>query len=216
MIVKFLEKWEQGFKIAIGVKPRSTENKIMFLMRKTYYTILRKISETPLVDNFTGFGLYDHDIIEILKKIDEPYPYMRGLICEIGFEKALVEFDQPARVRGLTKNNFFTLYDAAMLGITSHSKVPLRIATLLGFLIALLSIGVATVYFVLKLLMWDSFVIGQAPNVIGLFFFGAVQMFFIGMLGEYIGTILIKVNHRPLVVERKRLNFISKDEGKNT
>jgi len=215
MIERFLEKWEQGYKIAIGVKSSSKESKLMFAIRTAYYSLLRSISETELVDNYTGFGLYDKEIIRILREIDEPLPFLRGLICEIGFEKALIHFDQPRRTRGITKNNFFTLYDAAMLGITSHSRIPLRIATMLGFLIAILSICIAAVYFVLKIIMWDNFLLGQAPNVIGLFFFGAVQLFFIGMLGEYIGTILIKVNKRPLVIERKRINFEKETEDKN-
>ena len=214
MIYKFLEKWEEGFKIAIGVKSSSKENRIVFAFRCAYYAFLRKISDTELVDNFTGFGLYDKDVIEVLKKIDEPLPFIRGLICEVGYEKAIIQFEQPKRIRGITKNNVKTLYDAAMLGITSYSRIPLRMAAVIGFCIAFVSILVAIVYFVLKLIMWDNFLLGQAPNTIGLFFFGAVQLFFIGILGEYIGVILVKINKRPLVIERERINFDKDESGK--
>lgn len=214
MICKFIERWEQGFKIVIGVKSSSKENKLVYATRTAYYKFLRKISDTELVDNFTGFGLYDKTVIEILKKIDEPLPFIRGLICEIGFEKAIIQFEQPLRIRGLTKNNVSSLYDAAMLGVTSYSRMPLRIAAILGFIIATGSILVAITYFIIKLIMWDNFLLGQAPNTIGLFFFGAVQLFFIGILGEYIGIILVKINKRPLVIERERINFEKDENGK--
>ncbi len=207
MIVTFLEKWERGYMMALGVKPASKENKLVFALRKMYYSFVRRISETELVSNFTGFGLYDKSIIEIMRQYDDPYPYLRGLVCEIGFEKALVEFEQPRRARGVTKNNFYTLYDMAMLGITSHSKLPLRIATMAGFGMALLSLLAALIYLVFKLIRWDWFDAGVAPLTIGVFFIGSVQLFFIGILGEYIGNIYTQVKHRPLVTERKRLNF---------
>ncbi len=207
MIVTFLEKWERGYMMALGVKPASKENKLVFALRKMYYSFVRRISETELGSNFTGFGLYDKSIIEIMRQYDDPYPYLRGLVCEIGFEKALVEFEQPRRARGVTKNNFYTLYDMAMLGITSHSKLPLRIATMAGFGMALLSLLAALIYLVFKLIRWDWFDAGVAPLTIGVFFIGSVQLFFIGILGEYIGNIYTQVKHRPLVTERKRLNF---------
>lgn len=207
MIGSFIDRWEQGYKIVVGVKPKSQESKLIFAVRKAYYTFLRNISEVELIDNFTGFGLYDQSVIQILREIKDPYPYLRGLICEIGFEKSLIEFEQPKRKRGITKNNFYTLYDIAVLGITSYSKVPLRIATIVGFIFSLLSLFAATVYFIVKLLMWNSFDIGIAPLVIGLFLFSSVQLFFTGVLGEYIGNIFTKISNRPIVIEKRRINF---------
>jgi glycosyltransferase involved in cell wall biosynthesis len=207
MIPDFVKKWEDGYKIVIGVKTKSKESAVFFAVRKLYYNIIGKLSEIELVKNFTGFGLYDHDVIEILRKIDDPYPYFRGLICDIGYERAEIEYVQPVRKRGFTKNNFYTLYDMAMLGITNHSKVPLRLATMAGFATALLSLMVAFGYFAYKLIFWESFSVGIAPLVIGVFFFGSVQLFFIGIVGEYIGAIHTQVQKRPLVVEKERINF---------
>lgn len=207
MISKFLRKWEEGYKIVIGIKSKTEESSIFLIARKVYYHIIGILSDVELVKNFTGFGLYDRVIIEIMKKIDDPYPYFRGLICEIGFERAEIEYMQPLRKRGITKNNFYTLYDMAMLGFTNHSKVPLRLATMLGFSVATLSLIAASVYFVYKLAFWDSFSVGIAPLVIGLFFFSSVQLFFIGIIGEYIGSIHTQVLKRPLVVEKERINF---------
>jgi len=207
MITEFIKKWEQGYKIVVGVKTRSKENKLMYFIRKSYYKLVRNISEVDLIDNYTGFGLYDKRIIEILREMKDPYPYFRGLICEIGFERAVIEFTQPKRVKGITKNNFYTLYDMAMLGITSNSKVPLRLATMIGFFIGACSLLVALVYFVIKLVFWQNFSLGLAPLVIGLFFFSSVQLFFIGIIGEYIGVINTKITNRPLVIEKDRINF---------
>lgn len=207
MIIDFINKWEQGYKMAIAVKKKSKENWLMFYIRKSYYRLVRKISDVELIDNFTGFGLYDKKIIEILREVKDPYPYFRGLICEIGFEKAFVEFTQPRRERGITKNNFYTLYDMAMLGITNNSKVPLRLATMIGFLLGAVSLIIAAVYLVFKIIYWESFTVGLAPLVIGLFFFSSVQLFFIGIIGEYVGSINTKVMNRPLVVEKERINF---------
>jgi glycosyltransferase involved in cell wall biosynthesis len=207
LIPKFIEKWESGFKLVIAIKIKSKENKLLFLIRKMYYSLIRKISDVQLIDNFTGFGLYDKKIIEVLAGLNENYPYFRGLISEIGFERATVEFVQPRRERGITKNNFYTLYDMAMLGITSFSKVPLRLATMTGFTIAGLSLLVALIYFIMKLILWQTFSLGLAPIVIGLFFFSSVQLIFIGIIGEYLGTIYTKVTNRPLVIEKERINF---------
>jgi glycosyltransferase involved in cell wall biosynthesis len=207
MIPAFLEKWESGLKIVIAVKSKSRENKFVYFLRNTYYKLVRNISEIDHIDNFTGFGLYDYEIIKILRKFKDPYPYFRGLICEIGFQRAVIEFTQPRRERGITKNNFYTLFDMAMLGLTSNSKVPLRLATILGFLIASVSMLVAIAYFVLKLIFWNTFNLGLAPLVIGLFFFSSVQLIFIGILGEYIGNIYTHLVNRPLVIEKKRINF---------
>lgn len=207
LIKKFIEKWEEGYKIVLGIKTESDESKMMFAIRKLYYNTIGKLSEVELNKNHTGFGLYDRKIIEVLRQIDDPYPYFRGLISEIGFESAKIEFHQPVRKRGITKNNFYTLYDMAMLGITNHSKVPLRLAVMLGFLLSALSLLTALFYLIIKLAFWASFPVGMAPVIIGLFFFASVQLFFIGILGEYIGAIHTQVLKRPLVIEKERINF---------
>ena len=207
IIKGFIRKWEEGYKIVIGVKTQSEESQIFFAIRKAYYNLVGRLSEIALIKNFTGFGLYDRQVIEILRSIEDPYPYFRGLICDIGFDRAVIEYVQPTRKRGFTKNNFYTLYDMAMLGITNHSKVPLRLATMTGFIVALMSLLTALVYFIYKLIFWDNFQVGMAPLVIGLFFFTSVQLFFIGVIGEYVGAIHTQVLKRPLVVEKERVNF---------
>lgn len=207
MIVEFIKKWEQGYKTVLAVKPESEESSIMFRLRKIYYRLITRISEVPLIQNATGAGLFDRVVIDILRNIQDSYPYFRGLLCEIGFPIATVPFKQPRRQRGLTKNNFYTLYDIAMLGITNHSKIPLRLMAMGGFLLALVSLVVALLFFVAKLLYWDSFQLGTAPILVGIFFFGAIQAFFIGVLGEYIGSIHTQVRNMPLVVELERVNF---------
>jgi glycosyltransferase involved in cell wall biosynthesis len=207
MIKKFIKKWEEGYKIVIGVKTQSEGSQLFFAIRKAYYNLVGRLSEVELIKNFTGFGLYDQQVIETLRSIEDPYPYFRGLICDIGFERAVIEYVQPSRKRGFTKNNFYTLYDMAMLGITNHSKVPLRLATMTGFALAIFNLIVALGYFVYKLIFWYSFNVGIAPLVIGLFFFASVQLFFIGIIGEYVGSIHTQVLKRPLVVEKERINF---------
>lgn len=207
IISNFLRKWEEGYKIVIGIKSKSEESAFFFAVRKAYYHIVERLSDGELAKNFTGFGLYDRKVVEILKTFDDPYPYFRGLICEIGFERAEIEYVQPSRKRGITKNNFYTLYDLAMLGITNHSKVPLRLATMTGFVAAIFSLLIAFAYLVYKLAFWDSFSLGIAPMVIGLFLFSSVQLFFVGILGEYIGSIHTRVSKRPLIVEKERINF---------
>ena len=207
MIPGFIKKWEEGYKVVVGVKKESEETPLMFAIRKLYYDLIERLSEVDQIKNFSGFALYDRRIIEIFRTIDDPYPYLRGLIMEIGYDIFRIEYTQPARKRGITKNNFYTLYDIAMLGITNHSKVPLRLATMLGFCLAVLSLFVAFIYTIYKLIFWQSFSVGIAPLVIGLFFFSAVQLFFIGIIGEYIGSIHTQVLKRPLVIERERINF---------
>lgn len=207
MIRDFIRKWEEGYRIVIGVKTQSRETAAMFFIRKMYYNLIGKLSEIELTKNFTGFGLYDRKVIDVLREINDPYPYFRGLIADIGFKRAEIEYTQPVRMRGFTKNNFYTLYDMAMLGITNHSKVPLRLATMIGFLVSLLSLLVATGYLFAKLFWWNTFSLGTAPLIIGLFFFSSVQLFFIGIIGEYIGSIHTQVLKRPLVVEKERINF---------
>jgi glycosyltransferase involved in cell wall biosynthesis len=207
VIKEFIKKWEEGYKIVIGVKTQSEESPFFFAFRKAYYNLVGRLSEVELIKNFTGFGLYDQKVIDTLRSIDDPYPYFRGLICDIGFERAVIQYVQPSRKRGFTKNNFYTLYDLAMLGITNHSKVPLRLATMTGFIVALISLLVALGYFGYKLIFWENFQVGMAPLVIGLFFFSSVQLIFIGIIGEYIGAIHTQVLKRPLVIEKERINF---------
>lgn len=207
MIRDFIEKWEAGFKVVLGVKTQSQETPAMFLVRKMYYEFISRLSEIELTKNNTGFGLYDKIVLDTLRNIDDPYPYFRGLISDIGFTSAKIEYTQPARKRGITKNNFYTLYDIAMLGITNHSKVPLRLATMVGFSMSAVSLLVAVGYLVAKLIAWSTFSIGMAPLIIGLFLFSSVQLFFIGIIGEYVGAIHTQVLKRPLVIEKERINF---------
>ena len=214
LIPQFVAKWEAGYKIVIGVKQASKESALFFAVRRLYYWVSGKLSDVPLVKNFTGFGLYDRKVVEILRQIDDPYPYFRGLICDIGFARAEIPYVQPARQRGFTKNNFYTLYDIAMLGITNHSKVPLRLATFTGFCLAGLSLLAALAYLAYKLVFWGSFQLGLAPLIIGMFFFSSVQLIFLGIVGEYVGAIHTQVLKRPLVVEKERLNFGNDAAGK--
>jgi len=207
MIPEFVGKWRNGYDVALAQKTSSDEFLLFFLLRKAYYRLVDRLSEVRLIENVTGFGIYDRKVVEEIRRLGDPHPYFRGLLSDLGFRIALIPFTQPTRKRGISKNNFYTLYDFAMLGITNHSKVPLRLATFAGFCIGSFSLLVAFVYFVYKLLFWNSFRVGTAPLVIGLFFFGAVQLFFIGVIGEYIGAIHTQVLHRPPVVERERVNF---------
>lgn len=207
MMQLFLKNWENGYKIVLAVKPSSEESAFMFRLRSLYYKIITYISEVPLIKNATGAGLFDRAVIEVLKKIDDPYPYFRGLICEIGFPIATVEFNQPKRIKGVTKNNFYTLYDMAMLGVVKHSKVPLRIMTMIGFLFAILSILASLYFFVAKIIFWNSFEVGIAPLLISLFFFNSIILMCLGLLGEYIGSIYTQVRKLPLVIEVERVNF---------
>ncbi len=207
LIPEFVRKWEEGYKTVMAVKPESAESSTMFFIRKLYYRLVNRISEVPLVNNATGAGLYDRAVLDVLRRINDPYPYVRGLVCEIGFPIATVPFVQPRRARGVTSQNIYTLYDVAMLGITKHSKVPLRLMTMLGFALSCLSLLVAFGYLLAKLLFWNSFELGMAPVLIGIFFFGAMQFFFLGLLGEYIGAIQTQVRNLPLVVEAERINF---------
>lgn len=207
LLFSFVSKWESGFKIVAGVKTTSEESRVFFIIRKAYYALVQRIADIKLISNFTGFGLYDKEVIDIMRRLNDPYPYLRGLVCEIGFDVAQVPFKQPTRKRGITKNNFYTLYDIAMLGITSHSKVPLRLAVFGGLCLSGLSLLLAFFYLVLKLVAWNSFELGSAPLLIGLFFFSSVQLFFLGLLGEYVSSMHTQILHRPLVVEKERVNF---------
>lgn len=207
IISDFIKKWEDGFKVVLAIKEKSDESFLVYKVREFYYNFVNKLSDTELIKNFTGFGLYDKKMIDILRKINDPYPYLRGMITEFGFKPAIIKYKQPVRKKGYTKNNFFSLYDLAMLGITNHSKVPLRVATLSGFVISFLSFLTGLGYFIYKLAYWDRFEIGIAPLVIGIFFFASVQLFFIGIIGEYVGSIHTQTLKRPLVIEKERINF---------
>ena len=207
LIADFLKKWEEGYKIVIAVKEKSKENKLMLFVRKIFYNIISRISESEQVKNFTGYGLYDRQFIEIIKKIDDPYPYFRGMVTEFGFNRTEVPFIQPLRSKGKSKLSFYFLFDVAMLGFVNHSKLPLRLASFIGFSVAIINILVAIGYFIYKLLFWYTFNAGIAPLVIGIFFFGGVQLFFLGIIGEYIGAIFTQVKKRPLVIEKERINF---------
>lgn len=207
LIPRLIQLWEKGAKAVIGIKDSSDEPKVMFWLRKAYYGLVEKLADVKTYQNFTGFGLYDKSIIEYCRGLKDPYPYFRGIIAEIGSPVEELHYHQPNRRTGITKNNFFTLYDMAMLGITNHSKIPLRVATMTGFVMSFFSLLVGFGYLVYKLIYWDRFVAGAAPLVIGLFFFASVQLIFIGILGEYIGSIHTQVLKRPLVVEKERINF---------
>lgn len=207
MIPKFVKEWENGYKIVIGIKNKSEESKIVYALRSLYYKMIKKFSEVEQIEHFTGFGLYDKDFIEVLKNLDDPDPYLRGIVAELGFERKEIPFTQPKRQRGKSSNNWYRLYDAAMLGITSYTKIGLRLATIVGFIISFLSVFVALIYLVLKLCNWNSFQAGIAPIIIGVFLLGGMQIFFIGFLGEYILNINQRIMHRPLVVVEEKLNF---------
>jgi glycosyltransferase involved in cell wall biosynthesis len=207
MIPDLLREWEKGIPIVIAIKKSSGENPVMFWIRKRFYSLVNRLSNTQTYENFTGFGLYDRKVIDIIKSLNDPYPYFRGLIAEIGLPHSELLYEQPARKRGLTKNNFYTLYDLAMLAITNLSRVPLRMVTFTGFACAFVCIVVSAVYLIYKLLYWNRFSAGMAPLVIGIFFFVSIQLISIGILGEYVGSVLTQVQHRPYVVEWERVNF---------
>ncbi|WP_214649761.1 glycosyltransferase family 2 protein, partial [Vibrio anguillarum] len=207
LIPEFIAKWEDGNDIVIGVKSESDESPAMYMIRKVYYNFSNKLSESKLVKNYYGFGLYDKKIIEILDSIDDPFPYTRGMIMDLGFKLEKIYYRQPIRRRGVTSTNFLSLYDIAMLGICSHSKIPLRIATISGFILSLISFTLAIIFLALKIIYWDDFPMGTAPIIIGMFFLGSVQIFFIGLVGEYVGHLVAKLSKFPLVIEKERINF---------
>lgn len=207
LIQLYINKWQNGCKIVLGKKISSEENSFIFLIRKLFYKFLNKISETKLTENTTGSGIFDKTIINRLKKIHDPYPYLRGLLNEIGEEISIIEFNQPKRLAGKTKNNIFTLYDIGMLGIIKHSRAPLRLVTFIGFLSSFVSLLIAISYFVYKLIFWNSFDAGIAPIVIGVFLFSSIQILLLGIIGEYVGVLLLHSRNLPLVIEKERINF---------
>ena len=207
MIPKLVHEWEKGARVVCAVKTASQENKLVYWLRKCYYRVIHRLSSVDLVENFTGFGLYDKQFIKILRELDDPTPFYRGFVAEFGFDRAIVPYTQQKRRAGKSSNNFSTLYDAAMLSFTSYTKIGLRIPAILGFVLAILSMIVALAYLICKLVWWDKFPAGIAPILIGTFFLGSVQLFFIGIMGEYILAINERLKKRPLVVEAERLNF---------
>ena len=207
MIAKYVAGWEEGYKIVIGIKEHSTDGSFIYALRCLYYKMIRKFSQVDQIEHFTGFGLYDKAFIEVLRKLDDPTPFLRGIVAELGFKRKEIMYDQPKRRAGKTSNNLYTLYDAAMLSFTSYTKVGLRLATFAGAIFAALSMIVALIYLVMKLIWWDRFPAGSAPMLIGMLFMGSVQTFFIGLLGEYVLSINQRVMKRPLVVEEERVNF---------
>lgn len=207
MVPGFVKEWESGYKIVIGIKKSSQENKIMYWLRGCYYKLIKKLSNVEQIEQFTGFGLYDKRFIEVLRNLDDPTPFLRGIVAELGFHRKEIPYEQPLRRAGKTSNNFYKLYDAAMLSFTSYTKVGLRLATIFGGFCSAASMVVALVYLVMKLMYWDRFVAGMAPLLISMLFLGSVQIFFIGVVGEYILSINSRVMKRPLVVEEERINF---------
>lgn len=207
MIVDFIRKWEAGYPVVLAIKATSGESGLMFWIRKQYYKFVNRLSGVETYENFTGFGLFDRRVVDAVKQFDDPYPYFRGMVAEIGMPHFEIPYHQPARKHGITKNNFYSLYDLAMLAITNLSKVPLRLVTFSGFAGSLLCVLVSFVYLAYKLIFWNRFSAGLAPLVIGVFFFMSLQMLFIGIIGEYVGAIHTLVQKRPLVVEQERINF---------
>ena len=207
MINDFIKAWENGSEIVIGIKNKSKENPLMFLTRRLFYWLSAKMSETEYIQNFTGFGLYNKKFVDALRSLDEPYPYFRGLVAKFGSNIKEITFTQPRRKAGKTKNNFYTLYDIAMLAFVNHSKLPIRLASFIGFTGAFISFIVGLAYLLYKLIYWNSFSIGMAPIVVGFFFVSSIQLLFIGIIGEYIASIYTQVKKEPLVIERERINF---------
>lgn len=207
LIPRFVSEWEKGYKIVIGRKTKSKESRLVYFLRGCYYKLLKRMSSVEMIEQFTGFGLYDHSFVDTLRGLHDPIPFMRGIVAELGPERSEIEYEQPKRRAGKTHNNFYTLYDAAMLSFTSYTKAGLRLATFFGFLIAGLSFLIGLFYLIAKLIAWNSFTAGYAPMMIAVFFMGGIQLAFLGFLGEYVMSINTRIMNRPLVVEEKRINF---------
>ena len=214
MIPKYVREWEKGYKIVIGIKTSSKENKVMYWLRSCYYRTIKRLSDVEQIEHFTGSGLYDREFIEVLRNLNDPTPFLRGIVAELGYKRKEIPYEQPKRRAGKTHNNFYRLYDAAMLSVTSYTKAGLRLATFFGFFCSLASMCIALIYLVMKLIWWDRFPAGMAPMLIGMLFLGSVQIFFIGLLGEYIMSINQRVMKRPLVIEEERLNFEAGQKGR--
>lgn len=207
MIPKFIAEWEKGYKIVSAIKSSSKENHFIYFLRTVYYKLIRKMASVEMIEHFTGFGLYDKSFIEILKDLHDPIPFIRGIVAEFGYKRKEIEYEQPKRRAGKTHNNWYSLYDAAMLSITSYTKVGLRLATFGGFLGAIISFVIAVIYFILKIMYWDSMPAGMTPLILGVFGLGSIQLFFIGFLSEYVMNINTRIMNRPLVIEEERINF---------
>ena len=210
LIPRYVAEWEKGYKIVIGIKKSSQENPLMYWLRGCYYKMIKKLSDVEQIEQFTGFGLYDRKFIQVLRDLNDPTPFLRGIVAELGFRRMEIPYEQPKRRAGKTSNNFYRLYDAAMLSVTSYTKVGLRLATFVGAFCCFLSFAVALVYLIMKLVWWDRFPAGMAPLLIGTLFLGSVQIFFIGLIGEYVLSINQRMMKRPLVVEEERINFEEK------
>ena len=214
LIPVFVKEWENGYKIVSGIKSSSRENGLVYFLRTLYYKTIKNMSSVEMIEHFTGFGLYDRTFVSLLRQLDDPIPFIRGVVAEYGYKRKDIEYEQPRRRAGKTHNNWYSLYDAAMLSFTSYTKVGLRLATFGGFIGAALSLLVALVYLVMKLVWWDRFPAGMIPVLLGIFGLGSIQLFFIGLLGEYIMNINTRVMHKPLVVEEERINFEEEEERK--
>lgn len=212
MIPKYVAEWEKGYKIVIGIKTSSKENKLLYWFRSMYYKFIKKFSEVDQIEHFTGSGLYDKEFINVLRDLKDPTPFLRGIVAELGYKRKEIEYEQPKRRAGKTSNNFLRLYDAAMLSITSYTKIGLRLCSFIGIIIGGISFIIGLVYLIMKLTHWNQFAVGMAPILIGVFFLGAVQLFFIGLIGEYIMSINVRVMNRPLVIEEERINFEDDNE----
>lgn len=212
MIPKYVAEWEKGYKIVIGIKTSSKENKLLYGFRSMYYKFIKKFSEVDQIEHFTGSGLYDKEFINVLRDLKDPTPFLRGIVAELGYKRKEIEYEQPKRRAGKTSNNFLRLYDAAMLSITSYTKIGLRLCSFIGIIIGGISFIIGLVYLIMKLTHWNQFAVGMAPMLIGVFFLGAVQLFFIGLIGEYIMSINVRVMNRPLVIEEERINFEDDNE----
>lgn len=213
LIPQYVHEWEKGYKIVIGIKKSSKENKFVYFLRSAYYKIIKKMSHVEQIEHFTGSGLYDKSFIDVLRELDDPMPFLRGIVAELGPQRKEIEYEQPKRRAGKTKNNWYTLYDAAMLSFTSYTKIGLRFATFIGFFSAVISMIIGATFLILKLINWNRFPAGTAPLLIGVFIIGSLQLFFIGLIGEYILTMNSRIMKRPLVVEEKRINFDENKKG---
>ena len=213
LIPTFVHEWEKGYKIVIGRKTQSRENGLVYFLRSCYYKLIRKMSSVDMIEHFTGFGLYDRSFIQTLRQLNDPTPFIRGIVAELGPERKEIEYTQPQRRAGKTHNNWYSLFDAAMLSFTSYTKVGMRLAEFIGFAVAALSFLVGLFYLIAKLVYWDSFTAGYAPTMIAIFFMGGVQLSFMGFLGEYVMAMNTRIMNRPLVVEECRLNFEAEKEA---
>lgn len=207
MIPRFVAEWEQGYKIVCGIKATSKENPVMRFLRTCYYKLIKRMSSVEQIEHFTGFGLYDRSFIQVLHDLKDPTPFLRGIVAELGYRRKDITYEQQKRAAGKTHNNWYTLYDAAMLSFTSYTRVGLRIATIGGFLMSGVSLLVSLVYLIMKLVNWYGFDAGQAPIIIGVFLMGSLQLFFTGLLGEYVLSMNQRIMNRPLVIEEERINF---------